>query len=77
MKSGDLLVFNKDKRFVKVYKIMPHQVFSAVKPGGKFAISTFLVTVLQVGPMHSYVMLIYSGDEVVLRWVDNHLLSPA
>lgn len=77
MKSGDLLVFNKDKRFVKVYKIMPQTVFNADRNNGKFAISTFLVTVLQAGPMHSYVILIYSEDEVVLRWVDNHLLSPA
>lgn len=68
MKSGDLLVFNKDKRFVKVHKFMPHQAFDTDRFGGnKFAISTFLVTVLQAGPMHSYVILVYSKDVVALR----------
>lgn len=70
MKSGDLLVFNRRKRFVSVYRSKPDITTNM----SKIVLDAHLAVALIIEPMHSFVLLSYHAD-VKLRWVETQDLS--
>lgn len=71
MKSGDLLVFNRRKRSVSVYRSKPDITTNMkIVPGAHLAVA------LIIEPMHSFVLLTSRGD-IRMRWVETQDLSEA
>jgi len=72
MKSGDLLVFNRRKRFVSVYRSKP----DITTTRGKVMLGAHLAVALIIEPMHSFVLLTGNGD-IRMRWVETQDLTEA
>lgn len=72
MKSGDLLVFNRRKRVVSVYRSKPDITTNM----SKIVLDAHLAVALIIEPLHSFVLLTRRGD-IRMRWVETQDLSEA